>query len=147
MTFRESLRSCLGNYATFSGRASRSEIWWFILFYSLVLMVLIGIGMVLAFNGLEVGEQGINPAGWLFFILAGIFCLGMALPLWAVTVRRFHDYGLSGWVYLGLVLLSLIPYVGFLASLATIVICCLKGTSGPNRFGADPLGGGASVFA
>ena len=61
------------------------------------------------------------------------------LPTLAVQVRRFHDRNLSGWWYLALLIVSAVPYVGFIASIAILVISALRGTEGPNKFGADPL--------
>jgi uncharacterized membrane protein YhaH (DUF805 family) len=48
---------------------------------------------------------------------------------------------MSGWWYLGFILLSMIPVVGIIASIAMIVIFLLPGTAGPNKYGPDPKGG------
>lgn len=144
MTFSESIRTCLREkYVTFSGRASRSEYWWFQLFYLLIIIALV---VLLAVTG---GLAGFDPNGnpsaaamTSFGIIGIIFIivmLGLILPLISVTVRRFHDYNLSGWWYLGGIVAGLIPFVGFLASIAILVITILKGTDGPNNFGPDPL--------
>jgi uncharacterized membrane protein YhaH (DUF805 family) len=80
MDFAESIKSCFSNYATFSGRASRSEFWWFQLF-QLILVA------ALALTG------------------PGIFlALATLLPAWAVGVRRLHDIDKSGWNILWYVL-------------------------------------------
>lgn len=50
----------------------------------------------------------------------------------ALTVRRLHDRNMSGW----LIFLDLIPFIG---PLIVFILCCFKGTDGPNRFGPDPL--------
>lgn len=147
MTFSESVRTCLREkYATFSGRASRSEYWWFFLAVTLAGMVLFGL-MFLLGGGLDQFE---NNQGGIFATTSGailgivllIFYLAILIPSIAVAVRRFHDRNLSGWWYLGLMVLGFVPFVGFLASLAIIVIAVLKGTPGPNKFGPDPLGAG-----
>ena len=62
----------------------------------------------------------------------GIWVLGSIIPSIAVQVRRFHDQDRSGWM----ILLGFIPYVG---TFIVIIFMCLKGTTGPNRFGPDPL--------
>lgn len=152
MTFSDSVRTCLREkYATFSGRAPRSEYWWFTLFYFLVMLV---IGLAFSLVG-GLNDLG-NPSGApelgtlpiIILILGGIFMLGMILPGIAVLVRRFHDRNLSGWWYLAAVVAGFIPFVGFLASIAVLVITVLKGTDGPNKFGPDPLRGGeAEIFA
>jgi uncharacterized membrane protein YhaH (DUF805 family) len=66
--------------------------------------------------------------------------LALLVPSIAVGVRRFHDQDKSGWF----LLLALIPVVG---GLIVLVFMCLPGTSGPNRFGPDPLGTDPSVFS
>ena len=75
MTFLQAVQSCLGQYATFSGRAARSEYWWFLLFQVLVM----GIFSLL-------GET-----------VYGIAALLLLLPALAVGARRLHDVGRSGW--------------------------------------------------
>ena len=153
MTFSESIQTCLRDkYATFSGRASRSEYWWFIL-----ALMIFGIVITLVFSLLAGGFEALllNPEGFLgsgaglvFVGISGLLYLAILIPSIAVTVRRFHDKNLSGWWYLALILLGFVPFVGFLASIATLVICVLKGTEGPNKFGPDPLGGGeAEIFS
>jgi uncharacterized membrane protein YhaH (DUF805 family) len=141
MTYKQSLRTCLlQKYATFSGRASRSEYWWFMLTVIAVL-VLPGLGFSVAQSlGVPVDAgylaNAVVTVGSIFF---AIFGLAILIPSLAVTVRRFHDINLSGWWYLGLVLATFVPVVGFLATLANFGIPVLKGTQGPNRFGPDPL--------
>jgi len=92
MSFGESIRTCLRKYATFSGRARRSEFWWFHLFYGL------------CFTGSTLLVIALNSAIPMILILA------LVLPELAVTVRRLHDSGRSG----GWIFLALIPYVGAL---------------------------------
>lgn len=142
MTFSESVRTCLREkYVTFSGRASRSEYWWFQLFVFLVFIVItilfFIVGGANAFADPNNPQLGIAPT--LILIVGGIIYLGMILPIISVVVRRFHDYNLSGWWYLGGIVAGFIPFVGFLASIAILVITILKGTDGPNNFGPDPL--------
>lgn len=146
MGFKEAIESALKQkYATFSGRSSRSEYWWFTLFVMLVALALSGV-MMLGMN-FQTGEFGVLAmiAGGLLVI----FYLGVLIPAIAVGVRRLHDRNMSGWWYLGFIALSMIPFVGFLASIAMLVIFCLKGTDGDNRFGPDPLrpGARADIFA
>lgn len=144
MGFSEAVRTCLKlKYATFQGRASRSEYWYFLLFVMLVAIVL----GLLAY--LSVGSEGLMAmqnggrtpvATMILFGILGIFYLAILLPSISVGVRRFHDRNLSGWYYLGAIVLGIVPFVGFLASIAAFVITVLKGTEGPNKFGRDPLG-------
>jgi len=153
MTFSESIRTCLREkYVTFSGRASRSEYWWFQLFMFLISMVLVLLlvltgGLSGAFDQNGDIAPGAAASLGIFGIIFLIVMLGLILPAISVTVRRFHDYNLSGWWYLGGIVAGIIPFVGFLASIAIFVITLLKGTDGPNNFGPDPLGSSdADVF-
>ncbi len=112
-------------YVEFNGRARRAEFWWFILFVFVVSTVLSLIDMAL-FEGVL---QDIGP-------LSAIFTLITLIPAIAVTARRLHDVGRSGWWQL----LFLLPVIGFLVILFWAV---QKGTDGPNEYGRDPLGGTA----
>ena len=73
----------LQNYATFSGRARRSEYWYFVLFNVII-------SIALGFIG---GMMGIS-------ILSSIYSLAILVPSIAVGVRRMHDVGKSGWFLL-----------------------------------------------
>ena len=144
MDFSEAVRTCLQlKYATFSGRASRSEYWWFFLFVFIVTMVFFGLGAAIigtaGFADIQAGGQ-MPVASMILFGIGGLLYLAMLLPIIAVTVRRFHDRDLSGWIYLAAIVLGFVPIVGFLASIAAFVITVLKGTDGENKFGRDPLG-------
>jgi uncharacterized membrane protein YhaH (DUF805 family) len=146
MGFTEALNTCLKEkYATFQGRAARSEYWYFTLGVVLVGLVLSGLLML----GMDFNTGNINGFGYLVIGLLGIFYLAILIPGIAVAVRRLHDRNMSGWWYLGFIALSMIPFVGFIASIAMLVIFCLKGTDGDNRFGPDPLrpAARADVFA
>jgi uncharacterized membrane protein YhaH (DUF805 family) len=129
------------NYSDFSGRAGRSEYWLFQLLNMMVvgfamLLILIGGGASYAQTG------GAGGGGGAFFFgaaMLGFWVLVATIPAIAVTVRRFHDHNISGWWYLLLLALNLIPYIGFLASLATLWVLVRGGTWGPNDYGPDPV--------
>ncbi|MBI1404128.1 MAG: DUF805 domain-containing protein [Porphyrobacter sp.] len=139
-------------YADFSGRSRRKEYWMFQLFNFLVGLVLAGpffisyFGAISAASGNPEQEaaavEAIAAGGFgLSFIglaLYGLYLLAAFIPSIAVTVRRFHDRDMSGWWYPGLIVASLIPLIGFVASIALIVFMVLPGSSGANRFGPDP---------
>ncbi|MFF7127331.1 DUF805 domain-containing protein [Streptomyces sp. NPDC008240] len=76
---------------------------------------------------------GIGFATHSSVLLAGflIALIGFMLPTWAVTVRRLHDSGLSGW----LILIGLVPTIG---AIALVVFCCTKSTAGVNKYGPNP---------
>jgi uncharacterized membrane protein YhaH (DUF805 family) len=109
----------LRNYAKFTGRASRSEYWWFFLLSFAVLIVASVLDRILGLSKLGVGP------------LYGIGALALIVPSIAVGIRRLHDQGKSGWYYL----IGLIPLVGGLVLLYWFVT---KGTTGTNEFGGDP---------
>jgi uncharacterized membrane protein YhaH (DUF805 family) len=115
MTFTEAVRSCLSQYAGFQGRAPRSEFWWFTLFYLLVDVAVIALGGMLM-SGTIVSMQGnvdqsvswyvMTAPNWLMIIAH----LALFLPTLAVTVRRLHDVGRTGWW----ILVSFVPLFGLL---------------------------------
>lgn len=149
MGFQEAVRTCLREkYFTFSGRASRSEYWWYVLFQLLVMLVMVAVFFL--FGGMQAIETGsFSTLNIIVSVLIGLVMIYIYIPYIAVYVRRFHDYNLSGWLVLAVFVLSNIPYVGFVISIAAIVVTCLKGTDGDNKYGPDPLQdqNSADVFA
>lgn len=126
MGFTEAVAACFAKYATFSGRARRAEFWWFALFNFLVMAALSAVDLGFANpQRWMMGGGGPSPVGALYW-------LGVLLPSLAVTVRRLHDTGHSGWW----LLLYLIPVIG---PLVLLWFFATPGTPGPNRFGPDPL--------
>ncbi len=83
MNFSESIATCMGKYATFKGRASRSEFWWFYLF-----TVLLTWGAAIVDTITMFGDAN---------IMSAIVFLFFTLPLIAAGTRRLHDIGKSGW--------------------------------------------------
>ena len=116
MGIKDAVSTCFSKYATFSGRATRPEFWWFYLFIVIMYIVLAVLGNI-------VGDPTIA------LTLIGIFGLAIIIPIISVTVRRLHDQDKSGaWYFI-----ALVPAVG---GIWLIVLLCLPGTPGPNRFGA-----------
>lgn len=133
MGFQDAVRSVFGKYVTISGRAPRSEYWWWFLFVVLG-QIVFGI-----FDSILFG-RGPNPG-----ILTSLFGLAILLPSICVAGRRLHDRDMSAWW----LLLGLVPLIGFLVLL---YFYATKGTDGPNRFGPDPLrpnsgGGDGATYA
>ena len=118
MNFAEAIQSGFRNYVGFSGRAARSEFWFWFLFAVFVTVA------TQVLDGILFGQQ--------FGLLSGIAALGLFLPGLAMSVRRLHDRDKSGWF----VLLHFIPLIGFIILL---IWFCMRGTIGANRFGPDPL--------
>ncbi len=121
MGFQEAVRSALSKYLVIEGRALRSEYWYFALF-GLLGGIVLGIVDTIVFAG-----SGMTP-------LSSLFSLALFIPSITVGVRRLHDRDMSGWW----MLLMLIPFIGILV---LIILFILPGTTGPNRFGPDPLVG------
>lgn len=117
MDFVTAVKTCLGKYATFQGRAARSEYWYFTLF----MFILNLISGVIA--GASLGVLAVLPM---------VLMIALFLPSLAVSVRRLHDLDKSGWW----VLIILIPVIGFLILLFW---ACKRGTEGQNMYGSDPL--------
>ncbi len=137
MNFTDAIKTCLKEkYANFSGRASRSEFWFFYLFniicYAILLLLVFSVGFELF---------------WVF----AIFIFGMILPSIAVLVRRLHDINKSGWFFLlplpfeivamlsersvGISSVFTIISLGF--SIYLIVLYCTDGDKKDNRFGKN----------
>lgn len=121
MKFLDSVQSVYGKYFQFSGRASRSEYWWFVLFY-----ILANIVTSLLDNALFPPSNPDGPT-----LLNALFALVSIIPSLSVTSRRLHDVDRSGWWQL----LGIIPIVGWIIMIYWLA---QKGTSGPNRFGEEP---------
>ena len=111
----------LKKYVDFSGRARRSEYWYFALFNIIFLIVALVLDNVL---GTTVPPM---PYG-VFYIIYGLIVL---LPGLAVLVRRLHDVGKSG----AYILLAFIPLIG---AIWLLVLCFTEGTTGKNEYGEDP---------
>lgn len=124
----------LKRYADFNGRSRRSEYWFFQLFFVILYVVFLAL---LAITGGFSGNG--NMLSGLVGLIFGIGFLGLFVPALAVLVRRLHDTDKSGWW----ALISFVPFGG----LVLLVFCVMEGTKGPNKFGADPKGSDAEIFA
>ena len=120
VSFKDAIKLGFNNYATFSGRATRAEYWWFYLFST------IGSYGLLIIFGILAGVSGAVELLWIGYV-ASIFVFG--IPLLALCSRRLHDGGKSGWLFL----LGLVPFGGIFV----LVWWCQKGNAGPNKYGPD----------
>lgn len=142
-------------YFDFSGRSRRMEFWMFMLLiiivYAVLAVIVFGTGSAARNLATMDPADTMGIYGVLFSgmgILFAIWWLVTIIPTIAVSVRRFHDRDMSGWWYLGVIVGSLLPFIGVLISLAYLVFMALPGTPGPNRFGEDPKNpSNADVFA
>ncbi len=143
MSFGEAFRSALRNYTQFSGRARRSEFWWFHLAVMIINMPLQFLTMLAYFalftpvyTGAIRGEEeqvGFADLYWgpviVTVAVAFVVWLVLLLPSLAVESRRLHDMGQSGhWLWLNLAGLGIVP----------LIMCILEPKRGTNEYGPDP---------
>ena len=146
MNFPTSINTCLRKYASFKGRASRSEYWWFYLFSYLVTAM-----------GSVIDTELYNPHPDDIGVFETLLGVGILLPVIAVHVRRLHDIGRSGWwvlalfltVCVGAILLAteLLPTWGTglvgLILIGSVVVnfawLVTKGDPFENEYGPDPF--------
>ncbi|MBI2464375.1 DUF805 domain-containing protein [Candidatus Peregrinibacteria bacterium] len=111
--------SALKKYAVFNGRSQRAEYWYFILFNIIISIVLSIIDEFIKRNlGVSLG-------------MSGIYSLAVFIPVLAVSVRRLHDIGKSGWM----LLINLIPLIGFIW---LVVLMAKDSNPGENKYGPNP---------
>jgi len=138
MSFGKSIKTCLTKkYSSFSGRASRSEFWFFYLFILIGYLISFTLMITVSFN---------------LFWLIGVFMLATIIPAFAVTARRLHDVNKSGWFQLlplpagiletvfatsseSLEILFLIVGLGLYIYL--FILYCTDGNKKNNRFGKN----------
>lgn len=116
------------NYANFNGRARRSEYWYFYLCNFIISLVF---GLLILFVGSNSGNGAFGTA---FYALYGILCiygLLIIIPTIAVSVRRLHDIGKSGWYYL----VGFIPVIG---GIILLIWFATEGNPGKNEYGDCP---------
>lgn len=104
-------------YGDFTGRATRNEYWYFVLFNFLISLGLGIIDNILGFAS----NTGVG-------LLGGIYGLAVLIPSLAVAVRRLHDTGRSGWW----LLISLIPFAGVIV---LIIFLASESQNGKNQYG------------
>ncbi|HEY1437655.1 MAG TPA: DUF805 domain-containing protein [Casimicrobiaceae bacterium] len=118
----------LKKYADFSGRARRREYWFFVLFNIIISVVLTGCDVLV----------GTYSAAASIGILSGIYTLAVLIPGIAVTVRRLHDTGRSGWW----ILIVLVPIVGWIVLLIFMLI---DSQPEQNAYGSSPKAAESTV--
>ncbi len=149
MNMGQAVVTCLRKYADFTGRARRSEYWWFVL-AEVIVMIPIGIGFTIALipafeplrDDLEAGhvltlQDFLDRGDWQrvtgALLAFGAVAIIFAIPMYAAGARRLHDMGQSAlWL-----LLDFVPFIPF-ASLVPLIMCIIEGQPQENRFGPDP---------
>ena len=120
---------CLKNYTNFSGRARRSEFWFFMLFHFIFMIAL----MFLAnfFNGFGLIGDDPDLMESLPLLMFGIYFAAVFIPTLAVTARRLHDMGKSGtWVF--------IYFVPLIGGIWLLVLLFSDSEYGRNKWGYNP---------
>jgi uncharacterized membrane protein YhaH (DUF805 family) len=139
MSFGAAISTCFRKYATFDGRATRSEFWWFYLFVTLVAAIPAVPGYILMISGMHPEQIDLAPdqmltttfwVGMVLLMIGSIVQLAFVIPTLAVGSRRLHDRGQSGWLQL----LLLVPCANFVL----LVFWALAGTPGDNVYGPQP---------
>lgn len=126
MGFGDAINVCLKQkYASFQGRATRAEYWYFVLFAGLIAFAAAFVGGILGavFSG---GDEDVATGFAVVFYC--IVALGLLCPSISVLVRRLHDTGRSGWWYW----LFLIPYLG---GIVVFVFTLLGSQQRDNEYG------------
>ena len=126
MDFMTAVRTCLSKYVDFSGRARRSEYWYFALFNFLV-------GIVTSVLDAILGTGYDNSTGGLVNTVGS---LALLLPSLAVGVRRLHDTDRSGWW----ILIGLIPIIGWIL----LIVWFCTDSKDDNQYGPNPKREGAA---
>jgi uncharacterized membrane protein YhaH (DUF805 family) len=121
----------LKKYAVFSGRARRKEYWYFALFNFIIGFVLSLPQILLPLLAPSLSPLPFLPLLLGFSVLSFVYSLAVLIPSIAVTVRRLHDTGRSGWwIFIGL-----IPFVGVIILFVYMV---LDSQAGTNQYGPSP---------
>ena len=115
MNFIQSISTCMRKYVTFSGRATRSEFWWFFLFTIIVNLAATSqassfVPILLDGQNMTENESSYFLNNFFFLYLSTITSLILLLPSLAVAVRRLHDVGKSGWwIVIAFTIIGIIP--------------------------------------
>ena len=112
MSFTDAIKTCFQKYVDFTGRARRSEYWYFSLFQALLSLAV----------SIIFGAES---------VFVSLVSLALFLPSLAVSCRRLHDIGKSGWW----MLIAFVPLVGIILLL---VWDCKDSDPAANQYGANP---------
>lgn len=146
MNFIDAVKTCVvKKYCCFSGRARRSEFWYFYLASILLswAISILGLGDItaaaqqLVATGDELAYmQAIftSPS----FIISSLFGLALLLPMLGASTRRLHDIGKSGWWLVGFFVLCMIPFINFISIIVFIYFMAKDSEPGENQYGPNP---------
>ena len=127
MNIQQSVKVCLKKWVTYNGRASRSEMWWFYMFFIIYAIIAISsFSLISGDNFVIISGYNFVIIYWFGFLVCNI--VG-SLSCIAVGIRRLHDLDRSGhWIWL-----YFLPIIGIVI---LVVLFCMKSTEGANRFGS-----------
>lgn len=143
MSFGEAIKYCLRNMFVFSGRARRSEFWWYYLFLTLISLAVSVVFMIIIFASMGPLLAATDPYGevdegaivaWLAgmavaYLFLFIFSIALTVAMLGASARRLHDMGQSGhWLWLNLLGLGIVP----------LIMCIMEGQPYANQWGPDP---------
>ncbi|MDO4511666.1 MAG: DUF805 domain-containing protein [Bacteroidales bacterium] len=147
MNFLEAVKTCFGKYVTFSGRARRSEFWWFYLLGMVpgwIMGFLINLKMakkaelltaayqdLSKYNDIVAQAESFDTFFYIGMAVAVILNLALFIPMLAAWVRRLHDVGKSG----HMLWLILVCGVG---GIIPLIMCISDSKPGPNQYGPNP---------
>lgn len=148
MNFIQAIKTVvIDKYCCFSGRARRSEFWYYLLFSTLLSIVVSTFSMGSVVNAAERYLQDNDMVAYLTaiytspgMIISLVLSLSLLLPSLGVYVRRLHDVGKSGWWLLGFYVLACIPIINFFVMIYFIYLCCKDSEPGENEYGPNPKG-------
>ena len=125
-------------YADFEGRARRKEFWFFMLFHILIFILMMVFDDAIGTDLIDKIDE--DMAEWIpipvFGIFSTIYYLVSLLPSLAITARRLHDTGKTGWLQT----LEYIPLINLVACIILIIFYCQDSQYGENRYGFNPKG-------
>ena len=127
MDFMTAVRTCLSKYVDFSGRARRSEYWYFALFSFLVSLAASIVDAVIGTD-----YDGAASGG----LIQTVASLALVLPSLAVGIRRLHDTDRSGWW----ILIGLIPIIGWIL----LIVWFCTDSKPDNAYGPNPKTSGVA---
>ena len=124
--FIPAVKRAFQKYAKFDGRASRGEYWWWVLANSLVVFVFYGLSLVILATSPATARGEFPPAAVFPLIVLTVWGLATIVPTIAVSIRRLHDAGYTGWFYL-------FNIVGL--GIVTLILCAMPTSPNAAQYG------------